>query len=215
MMFMLKQSWKLSKLNVCKRIRLRCNVTLKTLTGIGRSNQIKNEGKPSKKINVIFVYCFFAAFLFFFPNLSFAQPNLPQRTLTVRATQPLHFGTFCVTGSGGGTITVGYNGSRTSSGDIALLAISPMATPAIFEVKLCEGRNIIITFNATTTLTGSQGSLSLAIGPTEKGTNGAIFQTNGNCDFTNLLRVGGTLTIPGTASSGTYSGNFNIIFNQE
>lgn len=168
-----------------------------------------------KTPNLILKILFFVFIIFFFQKITFAQPSLPQHSLTVEATQSLHFGTFCVTGSGGGTVTVGYDGSRTSSGDIALLAISPMATPAIFEVKLCEGRNIIITFNATTTLTGSQGALTLDVGPTEKGSSGASFQTNGNCDFINLLRVGGTLTIPGTASPGTYSGNFNLTFNQE
>ncbi len=167
------------------------------------------------KNECFFKMLFFTTGIFFCTNLSFAQPPLPQRTLTVAATQALHFGTFCITGSGGGTVTVGYDGSRNSTGDIALLAISPIATPAILEVILCEGRNVIITYNATTTLTGSAGSLSLEIGPTEKGPSGSIFPTNGNCDFINLLRVGGTLTIPGTAPPGIYSGNFNITFNQE
>jgi len=158
---------------------------------------------------------FFAAILFCCPNLSFAQPTLPQRAVTVNATQAIHFGVFAVTGSMGGTVTVGWDGSRTSTGDIILLNNAPISQPAIFEVKLCEGRNVIITFNATTTLTGSSGSLSLDIGPTEKGLTGSNFQTNGNCDFTNLIRVGGTLTIPGTALPGTYSGNFEMTFNQE
>ena len=163
----------------------------------------------------LFRLLFFTAVLFFCPNLSFAQPALPQRTLTVNATQPIHFGTFAVIGSMGGTITVGWDGSRTSTGDILLLNNVPTSQPAIFEVKLCEGRNVLITFSATTTLTSSEGSLSLDIGPTEQGPNGSSFLTNGNCDFINLLRVGGTLTIPSTASPGTYSGNFNITFNQE
>lgn len=158
---------------------------------------------------------FFTAALFFCPNLSFAQPALPQRTLTVAATQAIHFGTFAVTGSMGGTITVGWDGSRTSTGAIILFNNAPISQPAIFEVKLCEGRNVLITFSATTTLTSSEGTLSLAIGPTEQGLNGSSFLTGGNCDYINVLRVGGTLTIPGTATPGTYSGNFSIIFNQE
>lgn len=162
-----------------------------------------------------FKLLFFTIVLFFCADLSFAQPILPQRTLTVTSTQSLHFGSFCVTGSGGGTVTVGYDGSRTATGDIALLAISPVATPAIFEVKLCEGRSVLITFIANTTLIGSEGSISLDIGPTEKGISGSNFQTSGNCDFINLLRVGGTLSIPGSSSSGIYSGNFDISFNQE
>ena len=162
-----------------------------------------------------FSMLFFTTALFFCATLSYAQPTLPQRTLTVNATQPLHFGAFCITGSGGGTVTVGYDGSRSSTGDIALLAISPMATPAIFELKLCEGRNVILTYSTTTALTGSSNTLSLDIGPTEKGSSGSVFPTTGNCDYINLLRVGGTLTLPGDASSGIYSGNFNITFIQE
>ena len=158
---------------------------------------------------------FYAFVLLLYPNLSFAQPTLPQRTLTVTSTQSLHFGAFCVTGSGGGTVTVGYDGVRTSTGGITLLGISPISTPAIFEVKLCEGRNVVITFNATTTLSGPGNSLTLDIGPTEKGPNGSNFQTGGNCDYINQIRVGGTLNVPGATYSGTYSGTFNITFNNE
>ena len=69
---------------------------------------------------------------------SFTQPALPQRTITVTPIQAIHFGTFCLTGGAGGTVTVGYDGSRTSTGNILLLSISPTAQPAIFEIKLCQ-----------------------------------------------------------------------------
>lgn len=153
---------------------------------------------------------------FFCVSFSFAQPALPQRTLTVTPTQSFQFGTFCVTGGAGGTITVGYDGSITSTGTIILLPITPTAQPAIFEIKLCQGRNVIITFATSTILTGSNGgSLILDIGPTEKGLTNALFTTNRDCDFITPLRVGGTLHIPGTALSGTYSGSFFMTFNQE
>jgi len=154
--------------------------------------------------------------LLFCVYFSFAQPVLPQRTITVTPSQPIHFGTFCVTGGAGGTVTVGYDGSRTSDGNIVLLPIAPIAQPAIFEIKLCQGRNVIITYETTTTLTGSKGgSLILDIGPTEKGVNNASFTTNSDCNFITPLRVGGTLHVPGIAPSGTYTGSFNITFNQE
>ncbi len=147
---------------------------------------------------------------------SFAQPALPPRSLTVAATQAIHFGTMCITGTSGGTVTVGWNGSRMSSGDIALLSISPTAQPAIFEIKLCQGRNVIITFSSTTILTSSNGgSLILDIGPTEQGGNSAIFATNSDCNFITPLRVGGTLHVPGTTLPGTYTGSFDMTFNQE
>jgi hypothetical protein len=159
---------------------------------------------------------FFAAILIAFVNISYAQPELPQRSLTVTATQAIHFGTFCITGGAGGTVTVGFDGSRISTGDVLLLSMAPTAQPSIFEIKLCQGRNVIITFSATTTLTGSNGgSLTLDIGPTEKGISGASFTTNSDCNFITPLRVGGTLHVPGTAIPGTYTGDFEITFNQE
>jgi hypothetical protein len=158
----------------------------------------------------------FTAVLIVCANVIYSQPELPQRSLTVTATQSIHFGTFCVTGGAGGTVTVGYDGSRTSTGDIVLLSTAPFAQPAIFEIKLCQGRNVIISFSATTTLTGNLGgSLVLDIGPTENGIIGATFLTNSDCNLITPLRVGGTLNIPGTAITGTYTGSFDITFNQE
>jgi hypothetical protein len=159
---------------------------------------------------------FVAIVLFFCDKFSFAQPDLPQRSLTVTSTQALHFGTFCLTSGAGGTILVGYDGSRSSTGDIVLLSMAPAAQPAIFEIKLCQGRNVTITFDATSILTGSNGgSLTLDIGPTEKGGNSASFSTNSDCNYITPLRVGGTLHVPGTAIPGTYTGSFEITFNQE
>jgi hypothetical protein len=159
---------------------------------------------------------FLTMILFVWVNYTFAQPVLPQRTLTVTPMQAIQFGTLCLTGGSGGTVTVGWDGSRTSTGNVVLLAMAPIAQPAIFEIKLCQGRNVIITFAATTTLTGNfGGSLTLDIGPTEQGPNGSSFSTNSDCNFITPLRVGGTLHIPGEAPSGIYSGSFDITFNQE
>lgn len=159
--------------------------------------------------------CTITAFLVFV-GLSFAQPVLPPRSTTVTATQGIHFGTMALTGVSGGTVTVGYDGSRSSSGDIMLFSIPPFSKAAIFEIKLCEGRNITITFSATTTLTSSNGgTLTLDIGPTDKGGNSASFATNGDCNYITILRVGGTLHIPGTAIAGAYSGSFEITFNYQ
>ncbi len=156
------------------------------------------------------------AVLLFCVSYSYAQPSLPTRSIEVTATQVLQFGTFVLTGGGGGSVVVGYDGSRNATGSIAILGVLPYAQPAIFEVKLLQGRNVHLDFSPTTTLEGSDGgSLILHIGPTEKGTNGAFFSTNNNRDFTTLLRVGGTLDIPGNAIPGTYTGTFFITFNQE
>jgi hypothetical protein len=147
-------------------------------------------------------------------NFTFAQPGLPPRTITITPTQALNFGRVCVSGPGG-TVTVGWDGSRTTTGGVTLLS-APNAQPAIFEIKLCQGRSVNITFTPVITLSGSNGgSISLDIGPTEKGGNNAVFQTNGDCNYITLLRVGGTLHLPGTTIPGIYTGSFEITFNQE
>ena len=166
---------------------------------------------------ILLIKGFLLYLLFCFCALSaFAQPPLPQRSITISPTQGIHFGTFCKTGTSGGTVILSWNSSRTCTGDIAPLNMSPTAHEAIFAIKLCEGRNVTITFDPTTILTGTGGgSLTLDLGPTEKGGNGASFSTNSDCNFITPLRMGGTLHVPGTAIPGTYSGSFAITFNQQ
>tara|TARA_R110001583_G_scaffold112949_1_gene263253 strand:- start:447 stop:965 length:519 start_codon:yes stop_codon:yes gene_type:complete len=154
-------------------------------------------------------------FFFFFGILAYSQPALPQRTITVQATQSLHFGTFALIGSNSGTVTVGYDGTRTSN-NIYLSPISPTSQPAIFDIKLCQGRNVTITYAPTTTLTGSNGgTFTMNIGPTEKGISGTKFAVDTNCNFITTIRVGGTLNIPSFSPAGVYTGTFEIIFEQE
>jgi hypothetical protein len=153
--------------------------------------------------------------IFFCYSISIAQPQLPQRTLSVSPTQSIHFGTLTAFGTGG-TIIIGWDGSRTAIGDIVLLGVAPFAQPAIFDIKLCQGRNVTISFAASTILTCSGGgSLILDIGPTDRGINGGTFITNSDCNFISQLRVGGTLHVPGNAISCNYTGNLYISFNQE
>jgi len=147
-------------------------------------------------------------------GVMFAQPVLPQRSLTVTPTQLINFGSFCVSPAGG-TVSVGWDGSRTSTGGVTFLA-GDMPLPAIFEIRLCQGRNVIITFAFSSTLYGSNGgTLMLEMGPTEKGGNNARFPTGNDCNFITPLRVGGTLNVPGNAIPGIYTGSFDITFNQE
>jgi len=146
-------------------------------------------------------------------SLLYAQPVLPQRTLTVTPTQSIHFGTFGV-GISGGTVTVAWEGTRSSTGDVVRLSMAPTAQPAIFEIKLCPGRDVIISFDPTAILSnGSGGSLLLHIGPNQY--SNTRFPTGNDCNFITPLRVGGTLDIPGSAPVGAYTGSFSITFNQE
>lgn len=157
---------------------------------------------------------FSIAILFLFIEVSFAQPELPDRNLTIAATQGLYFGKFYDLGAGG-TISIDWRGIRTTTGGI-IAVTSSIARPALFEIKLCQGRNVTITFAPTTILTGSNGGeLTLDIGPTEKGVNGALFAIENNCNFVTMLRVGGTLHIPGNSPPGFFSGSFEISFDQQ
>ncbi len=145
-------------------------------------------------------------------TIAFAQPALPQRTITVKPTQSLRFGSFCCTGSSG-TVTVGCDGSRTSTGGIVFVSGSPVQ-PAIFEIKLCQGRSINITYSPTTKLYGTKGGeLILHLGPNQYNSNS--FPTNGDCNFITPMRMGGTLDIPANPIVGNYTGTFSITFNQQ
>lgn len=149
--------------------------------------------------------------LFFWGSTLFSQPALPQRTLIVTPTQGISFGKFCVTGNGG-TISVTAQGGITSTGGIVLVSASN-AHPAIFEIKLCPGRNISFSLGGTTHLSnGGSVYLDLVLDSTDRGLS---FATNNDCNFITPLHVGGTLTIPGGVPTGIYSGSFSITFNQQ
>jgi hypothetical protein len=173
-------------------------------------NQMKTSSQQALQrkigsLSIIFLICF---------NELFAQPETTQALITVTVTQLINFGTFCVTGNSGGTITVAFDGSRTCTGAIVLLSNNPIASPAIFEIKLSQGRNTYISYNPQSILTTSNGSkLQLDIGPSDKGVNGSSLTSVSDVNFISYLTIGGTLHIPGTAPPGNYSGSFDITFN--
>ena len=171
----------------------------------------------SVRLNNFKLKCLLSTLVFFLcMNTTYAQPNLPQRSMTVQATQALNFGTFALSGGGDGIVTVGFNGSRTAVSNVYLADVSPLAQQAIFEIKLCQGRNVTITYLPTAIITGSNGgTMTLDIGPTEKGGIGSTFEVDNDCNFITILQVGGTLHIPATSPPGNYSGTFEITFNQE
>ena len=165
-------------------------------------------------LNKTFLKLLFTSAIFIFClNFSYAQPDLPQKTLTVQATQSIDFGTLYASSSG--TITVNWNGSVSTTGGVVSFS-SATAHPAIFDIKLCQGRNVTITYDPTIILTGSNGgSCILNVGPTEKGVSGSQFPVNNDCNFITTIRVGGTLEVPGGSPAGTYVGSFSMTFTQE
>jgi hypothetical protein len=170
--------------------------------------------KLSRISNGIDTKLIFLIFFFYIKSYS-AQPALPQRTITVAATQKLDFGAFFDFNGTGGTISVDWQGNRTTTGSIGLVP-SISGRPALFNVKLCQGRNVTIMYSSTVTLNEIGGaSLELDIGPTEKGGIGATFATENNCNFITILRVGGTLHIPAGVKVTSYTGDFEISFDQQ
>jgi hypothetical protein len=142
-------------------------------------------------------------------------PVLPQRAITVYASQNLNFGLFYDSDGSGGSVTLDSQGNRTVTGTINTLPSYP-GTPALFEIKLCQGRAITISYQPTSILTAANGDeIILEIGPTQKGGNGAVFATENNCNFITILRVGGTLIIPPNTKAGVFSGDFEISFDQQ
>ena len=144
-------------------------------------------------------------------NTAYSQPSLPQRTVSATPTQPIDFGTFYVTSAG--TITVNWQGSVSTTGGVVVVS-SINARPAIFDITLCQGRNVTLTYNPTTTITNGATSITLTLGDTEKGPNGTTFTVDTNCTFITTLRVGGTLDIPDGAATGAYTGSFSMNFTQ-
>jgi hypothetical protein len=144
----------------------------------------------------------------------YSQPNLPQRSVTVTASQGIYFGKFYDTGTGGDVI-VDWQGIRTVTGGI-VAPPSSIVKPAIFEIKLCQGRNITISYSNSIPLTGDNGGIiQMDIGPTQKGNNGTTFAIENNCNFITILRVGGTLHILPNTPPGKFVGSFFITFDQE
>lgn len=167
-------------------------------------------------------FCLFTFILFcvaIVPLFAQSGPDLPQRTATVQATQALNFGDMTIlSGSSGGTVSVDQNGIRSSTGSVIMLNMGNAVQPAIFEVKICPGRMINVTFPTTAVLTGSNGgSMLLHLGPTNIGGSGSTFISNKGCDDIHLIRVGGTLDVGsiGSNPAGLYTGTFSLTFIQQ
>lgn len=159
------------------------------------------------------------AMSFLFITISNAQPGLPQREITVVPTQPMDFGTFYVTGAG--SIKVDFQGIVSTTGGV-ISVNSSSVTPAIFEIKLCQGRTVTLSNIYSVNINGSNGGqLELIIGEAKRDglgevlTNGSSFAVDTNCTFTTILRAGGTLIVPANAVQGVYTGIFPMTFTQQ
>jgi hypothetical protein len=115
----------------------------------------------------------------------------------------------------GGTLTVGSDGTRTSTGDVVPLNLGVQYYNAIFEIEAPPGAIISILNGPDATLSGSNGgSMTLHIGnssPASPFNN--VIPPPGRTQ----ISIGGTLTVggSGTAPPGSYTGTIYVTFNHE
>jgi len=128
-------------------------------------------------------------------------PPLPQRSVTATVTQDLSFGDISVeTTSTGGTVTVDYNGSRSSIGDVYPLNLGYPVHQAILEFHLCPGRSVKVVYDPVVQLKNGSSYMNLAIGEICIGktvitASGQSFFSNKGCNDTHYIEIGGTLTV--------------------
>jgi len=168
-----------------------------------------------KILNIISLRIVIAGLLLLMPLIVASGQEPPPRPISVTVTsQGLCFGTF-TQGAAGGTVTVTAAGSRSSTGDVILLNLTPVHTAAMYEIVGNPGTLISLLNGPDVFLPGSNGgSLQLTIGGSEPVSPFVITTVP---PVATIMYVGGTLTVgnPGLNPPGSFSGTFNITFIQE
>lgn len=153
--------------------------------------------------------------LVFYVSSLKAQENPPHPIkVYVDPTQGMLFGAFYQSGIGG-TVILGANGSRSSTGNIVLASLGYSFSPALFQVDANRGALIQILNGPDVLLSGSNGGhMSLHIGSSDVG---SPYISTTSSPAKTQVHIGGTLTIGNTASNppGSYSGTFTVIFIQQ
>lgn len=170
-----------------------------------------NNSKPYLKIKRLqsLLYLILCITIFYTPANGQEKPPKPI-AVTVSTLQHLNFGTIIPDGTSGGSVTVDYNGFRSSLGSIILPPIGTFCSPALFEVTALRGTLITIS-SPPSTLSGSHGgTMTLTLGTPS---TGSPFVVRGT---TTDVYIGGTLSVgPLSANhAGLYSGTFTVTFNQ-
>ncbi|MDZ4205326.1 MAG: DUF4402 domain-containing protein [Bacteroidales bacterium] len=140
-------------------------------------------------------------------------PFPPPKVIKVYTMQGLSFGNF-YTGATGGTVVISPEGGRSVTGTV--VQAGGLVHHAIFVVELLPGRQVSISLGPDVTLTRTVGggSMTMSVGPTDKGLG---FVTSGGHPFFNPVQVGGTLYVGniGANPPGNYQGTFSVTFIQE
>ncbi len=164
--------------------------------------------KYVKLVSMLLVLVFYAAH-------SKAQENPPHPIkVFVDPTQGMLFGAFYQSGTGG-TVILGANGSRSSTGNIILANLGYSFSPALFQVDANRGALIQILNGPDVTLSGSNGGrMNLHVGASDVG---SPYICTTSSPARTQVHIGGTLTIGNTTSNppGNYSGTFTVTFIQQ
>jgi len=147
-------------------------------------------------------------------TVSAQEPPPRPVIVTFNESQPLAFGAFSP-GAAGGTVTVAPDGTRSSAGDVVLLSMGYIYTPAMFYVRANPGTVLSLLVSPPVTLNGSGGgTLTLQVAGSLPA---SPFVTTLPWPQQTTVLVGGILTIGNIASNppGNYTGNFNITIIRE
>ena len=125
--------------------------------------------------------------------------------ITVTKTADLAFGTVVV-GTTGGNVTIANNGTTPIS-CAAALACSGTNGAASFNVVGTVGEAVTVTVDPSVTLTSGSNSMTASLNPSYSGTHTLV--------ASDVLRVGGTLSVGASQASGVYSGSFDVVVNYQ
>lgn len=122
-----------------------------------------------------------------------------EEKIGIRETQSLDFGTL-VSPAADSTVTVDYNGSRRSSGNIHLH--SSKASNGVFQLEGIAGRKVNVTFPSSVDIGGG---MVVSNFTTDTGLSFPLEAERQN------MNVGATLNVPAGTPEGEYSGQYTVI----
>ena len=128
--------------------------------------------------------------------------------MEVTVQTPYNFGSFSINGTG--TVSLGYDDSRSATGDIQLMGIDYHA--ATFILTITAERTINIYFPDNQYITRNEGTetIPVSLGPADKGLS---FPASA-LPLENTINIGGTLSLSGPQVNppGAYSGQVEVEF---
>jgi hypothetical protein len=153
-------------------------------------------------------------FLFLSSGVLLAQEDPPRPIVVTVTPQTLSFGAF-YHGGIGGTVAISPLGARSATGDVVLLNLGFSFSTALYEIVGNPGTVITLLNGPDVPLSGSNGgSMTLQIGQSNPL---SPFVLTNPYPMPTQINVGGTLTVGNSLANppGSYSGTFDITFNQQ